>query len=178
MFDIKVKIKKVGDGILPAISKKGDWLDLYANETITMEAPQAGTLKKHTVDGTTVSHRDVSFNSYLIPLGVAMKLPKGYEAIIAPRSSSFKNFGIMQTNGIGVVDNSYCGNDDEWKMPVIALRDTTISKGDRVCQFRLQLSQGASIWQKIKWVLSNCLHFIEVKNLKSKNRGGFGSTGK
>ena len=100
----------------------------------------------------------------MIPLGVALQLPEGYEAHIVPRSSTFKNFGIIQTNHTGVVDNSYCGPDDWWYMPVYALRDTVIHKNDRICQFRIVKNQPALV-------------FDEVVALEGKNRGGLGSTG-
>lgn len=100
----------------------------------------------------------------LIPLGVSMKLPRGYEAHIAPRSSTFKNYGIIMTNSVGVVDNSYCGDDDEWMIPVYATKHTTIHKNDRICQFRIMHNQPK-------------IHFEEVKNLGGQSRSGFGSTG-
>ena len=101
----------------------------------------------------------------LIPLGVAMELPKGYEAHIVPRSSTIKNFGIIQTNHQGVIDSSYCGDNDEWKMPVYAMRDTHIEVNDRICQFRIMENQPK-------------IQFEEVKALTGVDRGGFGTTGK
>lgn len=101
----------------------------------------------------------------LISLGVGMKLPDGYEAHIAPRSSTYKNFKIMQCNSIGIVDNSYCGANDIWKYPAIAMEDTVIHKNDRICQFRIMKKQPD-------------IHFETVKELEGKSRGGFGSTGK
>lgn len=175
---LKIKVRNVNHfAPLPEIAKKGDWIDLYAASNCTMSAPQAGTLKTHKVNGENVSHRDVSFDFDLIPLGVVMQLPKGFEAIIAPRSSAYKNFGIIQANSIGVVDNSYCGDNDMWKLPVIALKDTTIAAGTRICQFRIQLSQNATLWQKIKWLLSSGIKFEGCRFLSNKDRGGFGSTG-
>ena len=100
----------------------------------------------------------------LIDLGISMKLPEGYEAHIAPRSSTFKNYGIIQTNSVGVVDNSYSGTNDIWKMPCYFTRDTLIKPYDRICQFRL-----------IKKMDS--VNFIETDCLESIDRGGFGSTG-
>ena len=100
----------------------------------------------------------------LIPLGVAMKLPRGYEAHIAPRSSTFKKWGILQVNSVGVVDGSYCGDGDEWKMPVYATRDTVIEFGERICQFRIVENQPK-------------IEFCEVERLEGADRGGFGSTG-
>lgn len=123
--------------------EKGDWIDLRAAEDVEMTA-----------------------NSFaLIPLGIGMILPEGYEAHIVPRSSTFKNFGIIQTNHMAVVDESYCGDNDEWKYPAYALRDTVIRKGDRICQFRIMKKQPE-------------LEFIEVEALKANDRGSFGSTGR
>ena len=106
-----------------------------------------------------------------------MRLPDGFEAIVAPRSSTYKHYGIIQTNSIGVIDSSYCGNEDEWMMPVLSFKKTTIPKNDRICQFRIQLSQKATIWQKIKWLFSNRIKIKVVENLNDVTRGGFGSTG-
>ena len=94
-----------------------------------------------------------------------MQLPDGYEAHIVPRSSTFKNFGVLQTNSMGIIDNSYCGDEDYWRLPVIAMRDTLIKKGDRICQFRI-MEKMSNIEVEI------------VKSLGNENRGGFGSTGK
>ena len=123
-------------------NKKSDWIDLRAAETVELKA---GEFK-------------------LIPLGVAMKLPSGCEAHIVPRSSTFKTWGLLQTNSMGVVDNSYCGDDDMWKLPVLATRDTIVHVNDRICQFRIMKKQ-----PKIK--------FKEVEHLSNQNRGGFGTTG-
>ena len=127
---------------LEFIEGKSDWYDLRASEDVTMKA---GEFK-------------------LIPLGVAMKLPEGFEAHVAPRSSTFKNFGVIQTNSMGVIDNSYSGDKDMWKMPCLAMRDTEIHKGDRICQFRIVEKQSA-------------IDFEEVEHLEDPDRGGFGSTG-
>ena len=140
---MKIKIKYFnGAKRLEKISK-GDWIDVYANDTMY-----------------------ISQNSKaLIPLGIAMELPEGYEAHLAPRSSTFKKWGIMQTNHQGVVDNTYCGDDDWWFMSCYATKDIKIEKGDRICQFRIMKKM-----PKIK--------FETVEILGNKNRGGFGSTGK
>ena len=141
----KIRIKYFTDKIdkLEYIEGKSDWIDLRASETVELKA---GEFK-------------------LIPLGVAMELPKGYEAHIVPRSSTFKNFGIIQTNHQGVIDSSYCGDNDEWKMPVYAMRDTHIEVNDRICQFRIMENQPK-------------IQFEEVKALTGVDRGGFGTTGK
>ena len=100
----------------------------------------------------------------LIPLGIAVRLPFGYEAHVAPRSSTFKNFGIIQTNGVGIIDNTYCGDNDQWMMPVYATRDTEIHVNDRICQFRIMENQPTIV-------------FHEKEHLGNEGRGGFGSTG-
>ena len=120
----------------------GDWIDLRAAETVSLKA---GEFR-------------------IIPLGVSMRLPDGYEAHIVPRSSTFKKWGIIQVNHMGVIDNSYSGPDDIWGMPVLAMRDTTINLNDRICQFR--------IIERMPPV-----EFVEVERLDGQNRGGFGSTG-
>ena len=120
----------------------GDWIDLRAAEDVYLEP---GDFK-------------------LISLGVSMKLPKGYEAHIVPRSSTFKNWGIIMTNSIGIIDESYQGDNDIWMMPVYATRKTIIHKNDRICQFRIMKK------------MPN-INFKIVEKLKGKNRGGFGSTG-
>lgn len=139
-----IKIKYFTDKIdrLTYIDGKSDWIDLRAAENVEMKA---GEFK-------------------LIPLGVAMKLPKGYEAHIVPRSSTFKNFGLIQTNHQGVVDETYCGDNDQWFFPAYAVRDTKICLNDRICQFRIMEHQPAIV-------------FDEVPQLADSDRGGFGSTG-
>ena len=141
----QIKIKYFTDKIdkLEYIDGKSDWIDLRASEEVTLKK---GEFK-------------------LIPLGVAMELPKGYEAHIVPRSSTYKNFGLIQANHCGIVDGSYCGDNDMWRMPVIAMRDTTIHVNDRICQFRIMEHQPKII-------------FEETEKLDNKDRGGIGSTGK
>lgn len=151
-----IKIKEITEGCMPEIIDKGDWIDLKSADTYELKG-------KHTPK--------------MVSLGVAMQLPEGYEAVVLPRSSSFKNFGFMQTNSQGVIDCSYNGDTDEWKLPLISVNKGTINKGDRVCQFRIQLSQKATIWQKIKWLFTNKIELIKVDSLNNKTRGGFGSTG-
>lgn len=137
-----IKIKYLPGSPRLEMNDKGDWCDLYVYQNIN--------LKKG----------DFAY----IPLGVAMKLPDGYEAILAPRSSTFSRTGLVQTNSIGVIDSSFCGDGDQWLWPAYATRDTSLKKGQRVCQFRIQKIQPQIIFQ-------------EVVSLDSENRGGFGSTG-
>ena len=140
-----IQIKYFSDKIekLTYIEGKSDWIDLRAAEDVALKA---GEFK-------------------LIPLGVAMELPKGYEAHVVPRSSTFKNFGIIQTNHMGVIDESYCGDNDQWFFPAYALRDTVIHVNDRICQFRIMEHQPA-------------LQFEEADSLGHADRGGHGSTGR
>ena len=141
----KIKIKYV-DPTMPKLEyidgEKSDWIDLRSAETVTMEP---GDFR-------------------IISLGVAMELPEGYEAHILPRSSTFKKFGIILSNSEGIIDNSFRGDNDIWGFPAIALRPTTIYRGDRICQFRIVKKQPQ-------------VEFEEVESLDNDNRGGFGSTG-
>ena len=175
---LKIYIKRFKDETgeplvtFPKVIKKGDWVDLSSAQDIVLNAPQAGTLK-----GQDAKHRDVVSEVTYIPLGVAMKLPDGFEAIIASRSSAAKKMGIMLANGIGIVDNSYQGNDDQWMFPAVSLKKTSIAKNTRICQFRIQLSQKATLWQRIKWLFASGIELVEVEALDSENRDGLGSTG-
>lgn len=174
---LKIKVKRINKNLpLPEIIDKGDWIDLRASETVTLKAPQAGVLKKRVVDGKETSLRDVEFNTKLIKLGVAMELPKGFEALVNPRSGTPK-LKIFQTNSQAVIDNSFNGESDEWRYWMTALGETTINEGDRICQFRIQLSQKATFWQKLKWFFSSGVKIVEVDELNNPNRDGIGSTG-
>jgi dUTP pyrophosphatase len=161
---MNIEIKTFGSTKIPQIISKGDWIDLCARETIEFKAPR-------------LTNKSVDFDHTLIPLGIAMKLPEGFEAILAPRSSTFIKKSILQTNSIGIIDSTYCGNIDEWKFPAVALDKTVINAGDKICQFRIQLSQKATVWQKLKWLFSSSINLIKVDSLEEDNRGGFGTTG-
>ena len=141
---MEVKIKYFTDRIekIKYIAGKSDWMDLRCAEDIELKA---GDFR-------------------LIPLGVGMKLPEGYEAHVVPRSSTFKNFGLIQVNSMGIVDESYCGDNDQWFWPALATRDVTVHVNDRICQFRIMEHQPA-------------FDFVEVEKLGENDRGGFGSTG-
>lgn len=142
METIKIKYFDEDAERLCYIEGKSDWIDLRASERVELEAGDFA----------------------LIPLGVAMQIPEGYEGHLLPRSSTFKNYGILQTNACGIIDNSYCGDEDMWRMPVYATRDTVIEKGDRICQFRIVKNQPRIV-------------FEECETLGNGSRGGFGSTG-
>lgn len=174
---LKIKVKVFENGYMPEISNNGDWIDLRASRSIEISAPQSSTLKRTKINGKQESYRDVSIDTAYIPLGVAFKLPKGFEAIIASRSSSPKKFGIFIPNGIGIIDQSYSGDDDQWYYVASTMRPVSINVGDRICQFRIQLSQKATMWQKIKWLFSSGIELVQVDNLDIVNRGGLGSTG-
>lgn len=174
---LKIKIKELTEGCFPQILECGEWVDLRLAETVHLMPSQAGTLKKRQEQLQTLSYRSVTSEVTYLPLGVAMELPKGFEAIILPRSSTPKKLGIVCANSEGVIDNSYNGDNDEWKLPAIAIRETTIEEGTRICQFRIQLSQKATFWQKLKWFFSSGVELVEVDSLNNEARGGFGSSG-
>ena len=140
-----IKIKYFSDEIrrLTYTAGKSDWIDLRAAKEIELKKGEYA----------------------LIPLGVAMELPKGYEAHVIPRSSTYKNFGILQTNSCGLIDESYCGDNDQWFFPALAVRDTVIHVNDRICQFRIMEHQPAVV-------------FEETETLSGEHRSGFGSTGR
>lgn len=140
-----IRIKYFSEEIekLSFIAGKSDWVDLRAAKEVTLKKGEFA----------------------LIPLGVGMELPNGYEAHVIPRSSTYKNFGILQANSYGLVDESYCGDHDEWFFPALAVRDTVIHVNDRICQFRIMKHQPEIV-------------FEETDTLSAEDRGGFGSTGK
>lgn len=178
---MNVKILEKTKGCMPEIIEKGDWCDLIAAEEITLKCPQACKMHRRKNKNQEIEIeervRDVIFNYTLIPLGICVEMPKGYESIIVPRSSTFKKYGLIQTNSIGIIDQTYSSDKDEWKFPVMATRSVTIPKGTRVAQFKVQLSQKASFWQKIKWLFSSSIKITQVDSLDNEERGGFGSTG-
>lgn len=139
---MKIRIKELAEGCMPEAVEQGDWIDLKAAcDVVLFEGEHA-----------------------VIPLGVAVELPEGHEAHIAPRSSTFRRYGVLCANSIGIVDNAYRGDGDQWGFPVYATRRTEIPKGARVCQFRVVASQPA-------------LEIERVESLGNADRGGFGSTG-
>ncbi len=144
MDNLQIQIKYKDNTVeeLCYVDGKSDWIDLRSFEDVDFKT---GEYK-------------------LIPLGVAMKLPEGYEAHVVPRSSTYKNYGLMQTNHMGVIDSSYCGDEDWWYVPMYATRDCTVHKNDRICQFRIMQNQPK-------------IDFIRTEHLGEQNRGGFGSTG-
>lgn len=174
---LKIKVKVLTEGCMPVINNNGEWIDLKSAIDTNIIANQSGTLKKVTKDGVETSYRDVTMFTHYIPLGVAIKLPDGFEAVIASRSSGPRKLGIFIPNGQGIIDNSYSGNSDEWNYVCSGMRPTYIEKGDRICQFRIQLSQKATMWQKLKWLFSSGIELVEVDDLGDNNRGGLGSTG-
>lgn len=140
---MEIKIKYHNKDLEKATAiQKGDWIDLRAAEHVEMKA---GDFK-------------------IISLGVSMKLPEGYEAHVVPRSSTYKKWGVLQTNSMGVIDNAYCGENDIWGFPALAMRDTVIEEGDRICQFRIVKKMDA-------------VEFKSVDHMEDADRGGFGSTG-
>lgn len=141
---VPIRIKYHSKNLAGTIQQKANsaWIDLRAAETVEMEPGEF----------------------MIISLGISVKIPEGYEAHIAPRSSTFKNFGVLQTNGVGVVESSYCGEDDVWGFPALAMRKTVIHEGDRICQFRIMNEMGS-------------VDITTTDSMTSQSRGGFGSTG-
>lgn len=141
---LNIKIKRFTKDIpLPEIINGGDWIDLRAARDVELKAGEY----------------------CLIPLGVGMELPAGYEAIVLPRSSTYKKYGIIMCNSAGVIDGAYKGDGDQWHFAALAVRDTHIPKGERICQFRILENQPRLV-------------FKEVEHLGATDRGGFGSTGR
>lgn len=144
------------------LQSHGNWIDLKSAETVSLK----------------------QFENKLISLGISMKLPKYFQGNIVPRSGTYGKFGLIQGNHYGVVDgpdnksDGYSGNDDIWKFNGIALKDAQVNEGDRICQFEIRPTMSAPWYIKLKWLFDNKINIIETDNLKSKNRGGFGSTGK
>ena len=139
---MRIRVKEITEGCMPQALEQGDWIDLKAAcDVVMFEGEYA-----------------------VIPLGIAVELPEGYEAHIAPRSSTFKRYGVLCANSVGIIDNAYNGDGDQWGFPVYATRRTEIPKGARVCQFRVVASQPA-------------LEIERVESLGNADRGGFGSTG-
>ena len=174
---MKIKIKEVTSGCMPEIIKVGDCIDLMTAEDYTFKCPHAQMLHKHKKgnEGVIEKTRDVIFDSALIDLGVIIEMPKGYKAYLKPRSSTFKKYGIIQTNSPGEIDQTYCGPNDIWRMPVMATRSVTIPKGTPIAQFEVQLSQKATMWQKLKWLFSSKVELVKVDEMDNANRGGIGT---
>ena len=155
---IKIKYMRMCEGIdPPQILERGDWIDLRLAKDVHLSQGEFG----------------------LLPLGIRVKLPMGFEAYVVPRSSTYKNFKIIQVNSPGVIDNSYCGKDDEWKMPVVALEATAIQKNTRICQFRIMPNQKVGVEIKGMWNWAEGIELVEEEWLdgSEESRGGFGSTG-
>mgnify|MGYP003301275286 CR=1 FL=1 len=156
-MNLIIRYKRVRDIADLSVTSKGEWIDLHLAEDVRLSP---GEFK-------------------LLPLGIRMKLPEGFEAHIAPRSSTFKNYKIIQVNSVGIVDSSYCGPNDEWKMPVYATEAVVVQKNTRICQFRIMPSQFADKDTKYNWLNSDGVRFVEQEWLEGneESRGGFGSTG-
>jgi dUTP pyrophosphatase len=163
---MKIKIKLYDKGCMPLITAKGDWIDCFTAHEVTINGPIANTLNGKR------NHRNVEFVNELIPLGFAMQLPKGFEAVALPRSSTYGKNGVILGNMQGVLDNTYNSDKDQWWFNAVAFRDTVIPKYTKICQFRIQLSQFANFWQKLKWLFWNGkIKFVEVDYLGNETRG-------
>ena len=174
---LKIKVKVLTNGCMPEINPKGDWIDLRSAVDMFIPASQSGVLRKRVINEEEVRYRDVTMPTYYIPLGVAMELPKGFEAIVASRSSGPHKMKLFIPNGQGIIDNVYKGDNDQWHYVCSPMGQTSITKGDKICQFRIQLSQKATFWQKLRWFFSSGIELVQVDSLGNNNRGGFGTTG-
>ena len=161
-----VNYRSVDPSIKPVITDKGEWIDLMAAENVDFAAP-------HNAYNTRITEYDAK----KVSLGIAMSLPKGIEAVILPRSSLYGNKGVTLVNSQGVIDSSYSGDNDIWSAYLKADRASTILVGERIVQFRLQPSQRASIWTKIKWLFVSKIEFNKVEYLNNPDRGGYGVSG-
>lgn len=173
---MKIRIKLEKPECMP--EQNGDWIDLKSAEEVQLN-PMRIVNKRKRSDGT----QSVSpvWKKMKISLGVAMELPKGYEAVVLPRSSAPDNYGIILRNSEGVIDNGYRGDNDIWKFNALCItrgKESVIKVGDRIAQFRIQLKQNATFWQRLKWLFSNGkIEFEVVDTLGNEDRGGFGHTG-
>lgn len=167
----KIKIKMLNNAIIrPHIIDKGDWIDLRAAQDIDLKGPYVVPARKD-------ADRKVIYNDVMVPLGVAMQLPKGFEAPVLMRSGAYNNYKVILTNGEGLIDNPYNGDTDQWYAHIVPFEDGFIAEGDRICQFRIQLSQKATMWQKIKWLFSSGVELEFVESLGNPDSGGYNSTG-
>lgn len=151
------RIKNSNGEVVDKIERlpQGDWIDLRTKERISV----------------------LSGEYHEIPLGVAMELPAGFEAIVEPRSSLFRRYGLISANSVGIIDASYKSDTDEWHFLAICQKAVEIPANTRICQFRIQPNQFATPWQKIKWLFTRKIEFVEVDCLGNVARGGLGSTG-
>lgn len=157
-----IKYKLHTAGCAPVVNDNGNAFDLKAGEYRMFDAP------RQKEDGT------IEFSHGIIPLGISMELPAGCKADVKPRSSTFKKWWIIEYNSPGLIDHSFCGDTDQWGMPVIAFNKTRIKPGDRICQFEIRPTQTATLWQKFLWAITTGYRFVEVDTLGNKARGGFG----
>ena len=156
---LKIKVKEITEGCMPEIIEQGDWIDLKLAEDVKFT-------------GTEVQSRKIKYLS----LGIAMELPKGFEAYVLPRSSTPNKWNIEVANSQAIIDESYKGDEDEWKLITKAFKAIEIPKGTRICQFRIMPKMNAGILTKLKWLFSNGVKLIKVDSLNNKNRGGIGTT--
>ena len=156
---LKINVKEITEGCMTEIIEQGDWIDLKLAEDVRFT-------------GSEVQSRKIKY----LPLGIAMELPKGFEAYVLPRSSAPKTWHIEVANSQAIIDESYKVNDDEWNLITKAFKAVEIPKGTRICQFRIMPKMNAGILTKLKWLFSNGVELIKVDNLNNDNRGGIGST--
>ena len=159
---LKIKVLLKEGGHYPTINENGDWIDFHSSYEVKLNGPKCDEAL------------NVTFEETFVNLGVAMQMPKGYELVINARSSAERTYGFMLTNAQGIIDNTYCGRKDEIKAHIIAVKKCYIPRHERICQFRVQLSQFATPWQRFKNLFYNGIKLVPVMDLNNKDRKGFG----
>lgn len=179
---MKIKIKYHKNS--KKLEQHGNRIDLFSRYNYWLEAPKL----KVNLEGI----QEVVFDFNLIDLGISMVIPKHFEAIISPRSSTYKKFGLIQANSIGIIDGGtiptkgidssdkvykgYTGQEDIWMFPAISFKKINIVKNEAICQFTIQPSMNAPIWTKLKWLFNKSIEFVEVDILHNVNRGSSGTS--
>lgn len=158
------------------VNNNGDMTDLFCYQDAKFKAPQIKTEKQDDGKYNVKTHK-VNFDFQLLNLGIAMQLPKGMSAHVYPRSSLFMQKSIMLVNSVGIIDNSYNGNNDIWKFGALAFKETDVDANDRIAQFEIVPGKNATFWDKLKWLLADGVEFEFVESLDGDDRGGHGTSG-
>lgn len=176
---MKVKIKLFDGQVMPEMINKGRWIDLRSNADVNIRGPYV----EKTVSKNGTERLVCKVDNAMVPLGIAVQAPKGFECLVVPRSSTYKKTKTILSNSVGVIDGvtyrgsvGYNGDNDQWWYNAVAMNTCHIKKGDRIAQFRIVLSQDATFWQRLRWLFSGKIRLVQVDSLGNNDRGGFGST--